>query len=193
MTSPPPVHFSALPIEADGLTLRVMTEADAPAVQASRVHPDNERYNGWRPATMDEVARYARQQDPSTIAASVGVVQLVIEEDAGDGSRRFVGDFGVQTRDPLPTVELGIALEPEAKGRGIATRASRLLTDALFEAGVHRVAARVDPRNEPSLRLFERLGFRREGHERLSYWDDAYAEWSDEVLFAILRSEWPAR
>jgi RimJ/RimL family protein N-acetyltransferase len=173
------------PIVATPLTIRVMTDADAVAVQASRVHPENERYNGWRPATVEEVAAHARKQSTATIGKVVGTVQCVIEEDGV-----FVGDFGVQTREPLPSIELGIAIWPEAKGRGIATRATRLLTDALFAGGVHRIVARVDPRNGPTLRLFERLGFRREGQERDCYWDEKYDEWTDEVLFARLRSEW---
>jgi aminoglycoside 6'-N-acetyltransferase len=138
------------------------------------------------------VAAHARRQDPATIGKRIGCVQCVIERDEGDGAWRFVGDFGVQTREPLPTVELGIVLAPTAKRQGIATLASRHLIDALFASRIHRIVARVDPRNEPSLRLFDRLGFRREGHERSGYWDDVYQEWTDEVLFAVLRSEWLA-
>ena len=175
-----------LPIEAQGLRIRVMAPEDAAAVQYSRFHPENERYSGWRPPTVDEVADYARQQSAATIARESGVVQLVIEEDG-----HFVGDFGVRTHEPIPTIELGITLHPEAKGRGIATRATRVLMAALFELGVHRIVARVDPRNAPSLALFERLGFRREGHEVECYWDDAYEEWTDEVTFALLKREWP--
>jgi len=174
-----------LPIDAPPFTIRAMEASDADVVQRSRVHPENERYNGWRPATVEEVARHARSQEPGTIGKEVGIIQLVIEQ-AGV----FVGDFGVQTREPLPTVELGIAIAPEAKRRGIAARTTHLLVDALFSEGVHRVVARVDPRNTPSVRLFERLGFRQEGIELQCYWDEAYREWTDEVCFAVLRTEW---
>ena len=61
----------------------------------------------------------------------------------------------------------------------------------LFDAGLHRITARVDPRNTRSLRLFDRLGMRREGHEVECYWDDAQQEWTDEVCFAVLAREWP--
>ena len=170
-----------------------MRVADATAVQASRTDPQNERYNGWRPATAGEVQAHARQQDPKTIGVAMGVVQLVIEVD-----EVFVGDLGVQTLgdhdrgEPGATIELGVVLVPHAKKQGIATRAIRLLLPALFAKNVHRIVARVDPRNTASLRLFERLDFRREGTQRSCYWDEKYREWTDEALFAILGSEWPA-
>lgn len=176
-----------LPIRTPRLIIRAMTVADAARVQAARTHPDNERYQGWRPADVEAVAEHARQQDPDTIGREPGTIQLVIESEG-----EFVGDFGVSTRDPPCTVELGITLAPAAKGRGIASMATRVLLSALFARGVHRVCARVDPRNEPSLRLFERLGFRREGLEVEAYFDEAYDEWTDEVLFAVLRREWSA-
>jgi aminoglycoside 6'-N-acetyltransferase len=176
-----------LPIEVPPLTIRVMTPGDAAAVRAARVHPDNERYNGWRPATVLEVVEHALAQDPATIGVEPGTVQLVIEEHG-----QFVGDFGVQTPDALPVVELGLEIVPEAKRRGIATRATRLLLDALFAAEIHRVVARVDPRNEPSVRLFRRLGFREEGRLRSCYWDEKYQEWTDELVFGLLRTEWTA-
>lgn len=176
-----------LPLRREELTLRAMAPDDAAFVHGSRNHPDNIRYQGWRPRTVAEVVEHARRQDPDAIARTPGTIQLVIE---ADGAR--VGDFGVTTVRPLPTVSLGITLIPEAHGRGLATRASRLLLDGLFELGVHRVTAEVDPRNGPSLRLFDRLGFRREGHTVAAYRDDLYDEWTDEILFALLAREWPA-
>lgn len=161
-----------------------MTVADAARVRASRLDPANERYQGWRPPSVAEVVEHARRQDPSTINRRPGTIQLVIEVDDG-----YAGDFGVTTMHPLPTVSLGITLDPSLHGRGVASRASRLLLDALFDDGTHRVVARVDPRNAASLRLFDRLGFRREGHEVSSYYDEKYEEWTDEVLFALLSTE----
>lgn len=57
--------------------------------------------------------------------------------------------------------------------------------------GKHRVTASVDLRNEPSLRLLRRVGMRQEAHfrENLLF----KGEWADDVVFAVLRSEWLAR
>ena len=56
--------------------------------------------------------------------------------------------------------------------------------------GLHRVVARVDARNGPSLRLCERLGMRREAVLRENEWFKG--EWSDEVDYALLEQEWAA-
>jgi aminoglycoside 6'-N-acetyltransferase len=58
------------------------------------------------------------------------------------------------------------------------------------ELGVHRVWARVEPRNEPSVRLCERLGMRREGVLEQASWFKG--EWTDLAFYALLADEWRA-
>ena len=61
-------------------------------------------------------------------------------------------------------VEIGYALVPAARGSGLASEAISLLVGwARSQPGVSRVIARVDPGNEPSRRVLERLGFERDG------------------------------
>lgn len=60
-------------------------------------------------------------------------------------------------------VELGYWLFPQARGRGVATRAARLLAEHAFALGIQRVAAYVNVGNAPSERVLRRAGFRREG------------------------------
>ncbi|HSM35223.1 MAG TPA: GNAT family protein [Longimicrobiales bacterium] len=84
--------------------------------------------------------------------------------------------------------ELGVALLPEAMGRGLATAAARTaIAYAFEELGLHRITADADPRNAPALALLERLGFRREGVLREHYRHGE--EWQDGVLFGLLRTE----
>jgi 8-oxo-dGTP pyrophosphatase MutT (NUDIX family) len=60
--------------------------------------------------------------------------------------------------------QLTWATDPGRRGRGIATRAVRLLTGyALQEQGLARVQAYVDPGDHASLRIAGRSGLRREG------------------------------
>jgi RimJ/RimL family protein N-acetyltransferase len=61
--------------------------------------------------------------------------------------------------------EIGIALtSPSARGQGYAFEALSLLIDFAFkELGLHRLWARIIDGNEPSLKLFARLGFKQEG------------------------------
>ena len=85
--------------------------------------------------------------------------------------------------------EIGWVFHPGYSGRGYATEASHALLHLAFdELGLHRVIARVDARNEASLRLADRLGMRREAHLVSNEWFKGV--WSDEIDFAVLEHEW---
>jgi len=180
----------ALPLHRDDLTIRMMTAADAAIVQRVRNLPKVARFQSWRPPTVDEVVELAHEQKDRAPGMQTEPCQLVIEWTDEHGERHVVGDMGAGAFDPGRQMEIGIVLAPEWQGRGFATRACRMLFDHLFAAGLHRVTARVDPRNEPSMRLFERLAFRQEGLERACWWDEVWQEWTDEAVFAVLASEW---
>ena len=88
--------------------------------------------------------------------------------------------------------ELGWVFHPRYSGRGYATEASHALLHLAFDQlGLHRVIARVDARNEASLRLANRLGMRREAHLVSNEWFND--DWSDEIDFAVLEHEWAAQ
>jgi len=55
----------------------------------------------------------------------------------------------------------------------------------------HRIAAHCDARNAPSAALMERLGMRREAHLRESQF--IKGEWVDELVYAMLVSEWQSK
>ena len=57
--------------------------------------------------------------------------------------------------------------------------------------GLHRIVARIDERNESSVRLARRLGMRQEA--RLVSNELFKGEWSNELDFALLADEWYAR
>lgn len=174
----------------DNLIVRGMTAADAPTVQRCRNLPEVARYQGWRPGTAEEVVRLSHEQAGRAPGMQKEPFQLVIEFRDEQGDLHVVGDMGSGAFDPGRQMEIGIVLDPAWQGRGLATRACRMLFTHLFEAGLHRVTARVDPRNESSVRLFDRLQFVREGLERQCWWDEDYNEWTDEICFAMLASEW---
>lgn len=175
------------------LCVREMRAEDAATVQRCRNLSEVARYQSWRPETVDEVVELAQQQDGRAPGMQKEPLQLVIEIRDEQGNLRVAGDMGSGAFDPGKQMEIGIVLDPAWQGRGIATRACRLLFDHLFAAGLHRITARVDPRNDASTRLFERLRFVREGLERQCWWDEAYGEWTDEICFAMLAAEWPVR
>ncbi len=60
--------------------------------------------------------------------------------------------------------EIGIMLAPQAQGRGFASGAlAQMIDDGFDKRGARRVFADTDEDNISCIRLFERLGFQREG------------------------------
>jgi RimJ/RimL family protein N-acetyltransferase len=66
--------------------------------------------------------------------------------------------------------EIGYVVGPAARGKGVATRALRLLTEWGFaDLGLERIELWIDTANPGSERVAERAGYQREGVLR-SYW-----------------------
>jgi RimJ/RimL family protein N-acetyltransferase len=61
------------------------------------------------------------------------------------------------------TAELGYVVVREARGRGVATEALRLLTEWAFAAGMVRIELLISVDNPASKRVAERCGYVREG------------------------------
>ncbi|MFD7836532.1 GNAT family N-acetyltransferase [Streptomyces sp. NPDC059761] len=86
--------------------------------------------------------------------------------------------------------EVGCWLEPEAAGRGLVTRACRVLIDWAFrERGMHRAEWHASAANRKSLAVAERLGMTREGVLRESYPHRGVRQ--DTEIWAVLAHEWP--
>lgn len=108
---------------------------------------------------------------------------------ADRASDRFVGTCALFALVPTHArCEVGYALTRAGQGRGLATEAvRRALVHAFDVLGMERIEADVDPRNGPSVRLLERLGFRREGLLR-ARWRVA-GEVQDAFLYGLLRDD----
>ena len=181
-------EFADLP--GDRVRLRRFQPADVAAFVAYRSDPAVARYQSWdAPYARDAGERFVRQltgQHPDTAGEWF---QFAIElRSAGT----LIGDCGVLTDASDPRqCELGFTIAAEFQRRGYATEAARLVLDYLFGARAkHRVHACCDARNLPSATVLERLGMRREGHLRESTW--AKGEWTDDLLYGLLRTEWQA-
>lgn len=85
--------------------------------------------------------------------------------------------------------EVGFALRKSLWGGGWMRDAVSVMIDFAFSTlNFHRLEADVDPRNQRSLALLERLGFRREGllAERFHAGDEI----QDSVLLGLLARDW---
>jgi L-amino acid N-acyltransferase len=79
------------------------------------------------------------------------------------------------------TVENSIYLKPSARGRGFGKRLLAALLERARSQGLHAVIAGIDGGNEISMRLHEKLGFKKVGH--LQQVGRKFERWLDLVFF----------
>ncbi|WP_328526486.1 GNAT family N-acetyltransferase [Kribbella sp. NBC_00359] len=171
-------------VRTERLTLRRFTTADAEAFAAYRSDPDIARYQSWdAPLPLAEAVQKVEefaQGDP----AAPGWFQYAVDLDGV-----LIGDLGLNLDENLMQAELGFTLASAYQGRGYATEAVRgLLDDVFIERKLHRVSAECDARNTASARLLERVGFEQEGLRLSNSWFKG--EWTDDLLFGLLRSDY---
>jgi RimJ/RimL family protein N-acetyltransferase len=93
----------------------------------------------------------------------------------------------IASRRQRDNYEIAYLARAEGRGRGLMTRAVRLLCDWLLEEGVGRIELRTHPDNEASQKLAQRAGFHREGLERRSIW--LHGERQDAIVWSLLPSD----
>ncbi|MCD5311513.1 GNAT family N-acetyltransferase [Kineosporia babensis] len=85
-------------------------------------------------------------------------------------------------------LNLGIALAPAARGKGVGSAAPRLACAWLFgHTTVNRIEASTDVTNRPAQRALEKAGFTREGILRGAQFRSG--EWHDLVQYSRLRHD----
>lgn len=110
-----------------------------------------------------------------------------------EGEDRIVGTTTLAAWDRVHRrAELGFALRRDCWGRGFGTEAvERIVRFAFDELDLHRLEADADPRNDASLRILRKIGFREEGFLRQRYL--LGGEPQDAVFLGLLRSDWVRR
>ncbi|MGK9221932.1 MULTISPECIES: GNAT family N-acetyltransferase [unclassified Microbacterium] len=187
-----PLDSVAWPVRTERLIVRRAAEADVDALWRHRRLPEVSQWITTGPETLDDFRTI--MTDPAKLA-----VTLIIER-ADDGE--VVGDLMLRVEDAWSQRELtapargaqaslGWTLHPAYGGRGYATEAVRAAIDLCFgPIGVRRVLAACFADNEPSWRLMERIGMRREEHSLKSSLHRS-GEWLDGFTYALLAEEWP--
>lgn len=196
MTDTP--HTDVWPLRTARLQIRPMTSSDIDTMWQWRRLPDVSRWLGLAPDTIE--AFRERYLDPERLAA-MHILELLPD----DGTAPVpIGDIMIKLGDAWAQLEvadeakgveaeLGWVLDPALTGRGYATEAIRAVIDVCFgPLGLRRVHAGCFADNEPSWRLMERLGMRREEFSRKTALHRS-GEWLDGMSYGILAEEWPAR
>jgi RimJ/RimL family protein N-acetyltransferase len=136
---------------------------------------------------MANAEHYVRERSPNGFAMRTEL-QLVLEYDG-----QFAGALSFHTLVmEEEKAEIGYWLTADVRGKGIATQATKLLTEFGFESiGFHRIEALVVESNKPSLKVLENAGYVQEGVLRdKSCCGDGTRE--NMVMFAAIRSDWSA-
>lgn len=175
-------HILAGPLRIDALT-----PSDAPALFLYRSDPRITCFQSWQPESVEDVRAFLARNSSIPFGQEDSWQQLAVRF-APTGE--LIGDLGVHVlADGGHQVEIGFTIAPIQQRRGFGALAVTALLAHLFTVlNKHRVFASVNPRNQASIALLRRVGMRQEAHFRQSLLRKG--EWVDDVIFALLRSEW---
>jgi RimJ/RimL family protein N-acetyltransferase len=85
--------------------------------------------------------------------------------------------------------EIGYVINRSHWGQGLMTEALEAMIDFAFgRLKLHRIEVDTDPENTGSMRLMDKLGFRREGLFRERWY--VHGKWHDSQMLALLKAEW---
>ena len=167
-------------LRGEDVTLRTVEEEDVEFVQEYINDPD---VRWGLSMAMPINGEQEREYFEERISSDEDIHLLVCADEEA------VGMVSLTVGDRHGSAEIGISLAPEYHGNGYGTAASRLLTTYAFEElRMHRVMARVFAFNEGSKRIWEKLGFEREGTHREAAFTGG--EYVDVLFYGVLEDEW---
>ena len=179
------------PLETQRLLLRPYTADDLDGFHALARREDVNRYLYSEPRTRDESRELLTRVVLKTVIDDEhdDLLLAVLTKDSG----AIIGNVSLErTSREHKQGEIGYVLHPDHHGHGFATEAATVMLRLGFEGlGFHRIVGRLDARNVASARVLERLGMRREAHLREN--EFIKGEWCDELVYAMLATEWQAR
>jgi RimJ/RimL family protein N-acetyltransferase len=153
------------PLLTPRLRLRRLVVGDAPFLHELYNDPDFLRNIGDRGIRTLDDARTFIARGPSAAYADVGYGMLCIEDAV---TLQALGVCGLVRRRELPATDLGFALLPTARGRGVAREAAAAVAHfAHAHLSLPRLLGIALPSNHPSIRVLEAVGMR---FERLLPW-----------------------
>jgi RimJ/RimL family protein N-acetyltransferase len=186
-----PLDKLAWPVRTERLLIRRPADGDLDATWAFRRLPEVHDWLGAATETYDAYReRYLREKRLADL--------LIVELDG-----RVIGDLMLKVEDGWAQEEvaeqgkgvqgeLGWTFDPAFGGKGYATEAVRALIGLCFgPLGLRRVHAGCFFDNEPSWRLMERVGMRREQHTVKESLHRTKG-WLDGLQYALLAQEWNA-
>jgi RimJ/RimL family protein N-acetyltransferase len=176
------------PLTDGTIVLRQWSDADVPAIVAACGDAEIARWLDQVPQPYTE--RDAREYVASTRRGwrEASIASFAIAERR---TNEQLGSVSVHWLDHEHAIgEVGYWVRADARGRGVATRAVRLVSRwAIEECKLERLQLRADVHNEASQRVAEKAGFRREGVLRSARYSPRQGRRVDFVVFSLLPEE----
>jgi RimJ/RimL family protein N-acetyltransferase len=168
----------------EAVLLRPFEGADVAAVAAICRDPEIARWTSVPEPYTEKDAReyFARAEQDRREGRELS--HALVDFSSG----KLLGSMGLMVNSEHATGEVGYYLAAEARGRGLATRALRLLSRwGIEQLGLARIEVLAHPDNMASQRVAQRAGFQREG--LLRSYRDRKGERDDLLMFSLLRHE----
>lgn len=184
------MSFQFSKIETDRIILRYLTKDDISNMILYRNNKKIAKYQGFDPNyNEDTMAEFINTHSTNKINPKESWIQIGIEYKLNN---KIIGDIGIHVENigcNFYQTQLGITLNPDYHGKGIAYESINTLTNFLFkEWNCHRIYVEIDTRNNKSIKLFRKLNFREEAHLINNYFFKG--EWTSIYIFAILKNEY---
>ncbi len=113
-------------------------------------------------------------------------ISWVLEHRLNKKFMGYIGLFSIDYKNNF--AETGYALKPDYQGNGYMREALKEIIRFSFEQlKFHRLEANVNPENLSSIKLLEKLNFRREAHFRENYFFGG--KYLDSVIYGLLEKD----
>jgi RimJ/RimL family protein N-acetyltransferase len=167
------------------IVLRLVSEDDIGMLESMARDPGMTGEFGW--FGWHDLHRWRRGWDENGLIGPDGGTLIVMRADPREDLGLVVWHRN-QATPASYSWEIGISLQPSARGHGYGTEAQRLLARYLFaHTPVHRIWAGTENGNVAEQKALEKAGFTREGVMRGIGWRDG--AWRDGVIYSLLRTD----
>ena len=178
----------SLPVlSSDAVTLRELRASDAPTLLAMIGADEVTRFISQPPATVEgfeQCIAWTHRERAAGRQFCYGVVPKGMED--------AVGFFLLRQMEPdFATAEWRFALGCPYWGTGAFVDSARLVMDFSFgTVGIHRLEARTPVKNGRGNGALRKIGAAQEGVLRRSFQQVGDEEYLDQVLWAVVDSDW---
>ncbi len=184
-----PIEFPALGLDDGAVTVRLIAQADLPEIVVACNDEAIARYTTVPSPYQPEHAQTWLARASVGISSGTDLAAVVVDSREG-GLLGSVGLHGIDRISGRCTAGYWVA--EQARGRGVASRALRLISAYAFdELGMRRIELTIEPANQDSRAVAERCGFVREGLLR-SFMIIAGAR-RDMLIYALISEDRPRR